>query len=437
MSNHLAIATVTATLQRTLQAAVQADVYGARVTTMQPANLNNSPSELGVNLFLYQVSFNSALHNLDATPFRSRGTPSKRQAALDLYYLLSFYGDDSRLEPQRLLGSTVQTLNDLRVISADTIQRTLADSSFEFLTDSNLGEQVKQLNILPIDLSLENLSQAWSTFFQTPYMLSVVYKVLVVLVEGKEPWKRALPVRGRNLGGIVPFPNQPKIEQVTAVGDRFEPILENSTLQIQGRNLDSDRTRIRIGNTEATPTKVENNQLQIPLTAFPPAALQAGVQSLQVIHQIPTGIATENGNNRASIATQPPQYREVESNVAPFVLCPTIAQIEVAEVEQNLDDSLTATVTVQLSLTVGAKQRVLLALNQWSTEDLSDPAAYLLDTPKRDADTRELTIPIERIQPGEYLARISIDGAESQLEIDRDRDSPTFEWFIGPKITIT
>jgi hypothetical protein len=440
MSNHLAIATVTATLQRTLQAAVQADVYGARVTTAQPANLGNSPSEFGVNIFLYQVSFNSALHNLDATPFRSRGNPTKRQAALDLYYLLSFYGDDSKLEPQRLLGSTVRTLNDRPIISAEMIQKTLADSSFEFLTDSTLGDQVQQINITPIDLSLENLSQAWSTFFQTPYLLSVVYKVLVVLVEGKEPWKRALPIRGRNLGGMVPFPNQPKIEQVTAVGGRFEPIFEDSILLIQGQNLDSERLKVRIGEAEAIPTKVDNNQLRMPLSAFPPTTLQAGVQSLQVIHQILTGLQPKRNNGsrfgRSSLATQPPQYREIESNVVPFVLCPTIVRVSVSEIEPNLDDSYTVLVTVRLSVSVREKQRVVLALNQWSTEQLTNPAAYLFDAAKRDETTTLVTIPIDRIQAGEYLVRLMIDGAESQLEIDRDRNSPTFEWFIGPKIII-
>lgn len=38
MSNYLAIATVTATLQRTLQQSLQIDVEGARVTTNRPEN---------------------------------------------------------------------------------------------------------------------------------------------------------------------------------------------------------------------------------------------------------------------------------------------------------------------------------------------------------------------------------------------------------------
>ena len=44
MSNHLAIATVTATLQRLLQSAIQGDVEGARVTTVRPDAIGTVPA---------------------------------------------------------------------------------------------------------------------------------------------------------------------------------------------------------------------------------------------------------------------------------------------------------------------------------------------------------------------------------------------------------
>jgi len=75
MSNHLAFATVTATLQHTLQSAIQTDVDGARATTLRPNEIGNGTPESGVNIFLYQIITNPALHNIDATPLRSRGNP--------------------------------------------------------------------------------------------------------------------------------------------------------------------------------------------------------------------------------------------------------------------------------------------------------------------------------------------------------------------------
>ncbi|NET60060.1 MAG: DUF4255 domain-containing protein [Symploca sp. SIO2E6] len=203
MSNYLAIATVTATIQRVLQSAIQTEMEGALVTTVRPSELGKGTPEHGVNIFLYQVITNPALHNIDATPFRSKGKPVKRQAALDLYYMLSFYGNDNVLQPQQLLGSVVSTLNEKRMITSQMIRETIEDASYSFLEDSNLADQIQQMNIVPLDLNLEDLSKTWSVFFQTPYVLSIAYKVLVVMLEGEEAAKRALPVRDRDLGKMV------------------------------------------------------------------------------------------------------------------------------------------------------------------------------------------------------------------------------------------
>ncbi|MEM9483480.1 MAG: DUF4255 domain-containing protein, partial [Cyanobacteria bacterium P01_F01_bin.116] len=168
MSNHLAIATVTATLQKTLQATVQTEVEGARITTVSPSEIGKGTPETGVNIFMYQVITNPALHNMDATLARSRGAPVKRQAALDLYYMLSFYGNNNELVPQRLLGSAVRTLNDKRVISQDMIRAACTDSTFSFLASSDLANQLQHINLLPLDLNLEDLSKTWSAFGKTP-----------------------------------------------------------------------------------------------------------------------------------------------------------------------------------------------------------------------------------------------------------------------------
>jgi hypothetical protein len=145
MANYLAVATVTATLQRTLQAAVQSDIEGTRVTTVRPSDIGNGTPESGVNLFLYQVISNPALNNMDAAPLRSRGQPTKRQAALDLYYMFSFYGNEADLEPQRLLGSVMRTLHDKRVIDQETIQAACRDLTLPFLQESNLASRCSKL----------------------------------------------------------------------------------------------------------------------------------------------------------------------------------------------------------------------------------------------------------------------------------------------------
>src|SRR5258706_13084265 len=108
MSNFLAIATVTAALSQILQAAVGPDVPGATVTTLRPNGSGNAPAT-SVNIYLYQVMHNAALSNADLPTRRTGGDLMQRPvAALDLHYLLTCYGAEAQLEPQRLLGSAVR-----------------------------------------------------------------------------------------------------------------------------------------------------------------------------------------------------------------------------------------------------------------------------------------------------------------------------------------
>ena len=104
MSNHLAVATVTGTLRTVITDAVAA-VPGAAVTMQRPDGAAANQGA-GINIFLYQVTPNAAYRNADLPTRRSDGELLQRpQAALVLHYLLSFFGDDGKLEPQRLLGA--------------------------------------------------------------------------------------------------------------------------------------------------------------------------------------------------------------------------------------------------------------------------------------------------------------------------------------------
>ncbi len=423
MSNYLAVATVTAILQRILQSAVQLDVDGVRVTTLQPRNIGNGTPETGINLFLYHVARNPALNNADATPFRSKGTPIKRQAAVDLYYMVSFYGNDTELIPQRLLGSVVRTFNDYSTVSMEAIQEALADPTYRFLEGSNLANQLQQLLVVPLEMNLDNLSKVWSVFFQAPYMLSLVYKVTVVTIDGDESFKRALPVSDRNLGGAVPFPNRPVVEQVVSATGKLEPILANSTLQIRGKYLANDITQVRIGGFELSPLEVSENQITLILADVPIDFLRAGVQSLQVIHQIPIGAANLNNGNRA-----------VDSNVAPFILRPTIKQISIEQQNRPMDELRSLILSLQVDVMVGIKQRVVLVMNEWS---IDEPIGYQFEVESRNLDTDTVIFNLTGVKPAIYLLRLQIDGAESLLDIDNDETSPTYGWFNAPRIQIS
>ncbi|PZO37056.1 MAG: DUF4255 domain-containing protein [Pseudanabaena frigida] len=419
MSNYLAIATVTATLQRILQAVIQQDIEGARATTLPPGGISTGAPEVGVNIFLYQISNNPSLANLDSTPNRMKGNPLNRQVAVDLHYMMSCYGNDAELQPQRVLGSIITTLTDKRILTPELIRSTCSDPTFPFLVDSDLADQIQNITIVPVNISLEDLSKAWSVFYQVPYVVSVAYKACLIILEGREAFQRPLPIRDLSPAGIAPFPASPHIEQVSVQGSRFEPITLGSVLIIRGRNLQSQTVEIQIGDLAIAPTSVQDREIVFSLASLSLPAIQAGVQSLQVVHKV--------------ASSSPLITNVITSNVLAFVLCPTIVSVTVENLEVIEDNLRSAMAIVQLDVLVREKQKVVLALNEWTVDS---PAIYMFDRPPQPSTSSTIEIPIPSITTGEYLVRIRIDGAESQLGVDDDPDSPTYNWYDSPKITI-
>lgn len=422
MSNHLAIATVTATLQRLLQSVVQRDVDGARVTTLKPNSIGNSTPESGVNLFLYKINHNSALRNTDRASFRSRkGEAIRRQSSLDLFYMLSAYGNDTELEPQRLIGSVVRTLSDKTVLTHEMVNHAIADATY--LNDSDLATQTQQITIDPVDLDTDELSKIWSTFFQAPYSLSLAYRVMAVVIEGEDSSKRALPVREVGFGGVSPFRYQPTVEKVMSQEGATSPILVNTPIRIVGQQLQGPQTRIKVGELELSPTTVSANEINFSLADTSHSLLRAGIQGIQVLHY-----AADQNHSEGRVGVP------VMSNTVPFVLAPAVTEVTVDALEGIDDDPRSGCLRVSTHLPVGAGQKVVVALNEWSLS--ATPSTYLFECPERNCDTHTLTIPISNVVPGEYLVRLQIDGADSLLGVDSDPNSETFNWFVSPRVII-
>ncbi len=216
MSNYLAIAAVTMTLRDLLEEEANPIVSGARVTTLRPEKAaDGADKRKGANIFLYQVTPNAAWRNQEIISHypgvsgpdnRTRETVGKSQpVALNLQYLLSFYGDETTLEPQRLLGSALAALQRYARLPVDRIAQAITDHAFlrgrgadnktDLPAESYLDFQAKfveQVRLTPISLNLEELSKLWSVFFQVPYTLSVAYEAAVVLIEAQPP--RVVPV---------------------------------------------------------------------------------------------------------------------------------------------------------------------------------------------------------------------------------------------------
>src|SRR5262249_13643276 len=111
MSNYLAVATVSAAMGYVLRNVSQV-VEGGEITYERPDRLEarSLPVETGINLYLYRTRTDASFRNQDLPTRWDSGLPVQRPVApLSLNYLVTFFGDDSKFEPQRLLGWTSST----------------------------------------------------------------------------------------------------------------------------------------------------------------------------------------------------------------------------------------------------------------------------------------------------------------------------------------
>lgn len=464
MSNFLAIATVTATLKELLQGATLNDVQGSNVTTIRPDSVPLTLLEPQVNVYLYQVTPNAAWRNADLPTRRSDGSVLQRpQVALDLHYMISFYGDESQLHSQRLLGSVVRTLYTQPILTREMIRSVITSptaaraggtsDSFPYLAMSNLAEQVDLVRFSPLHLSLEEMSKIWSVFFQIPYALSVAYQGSVVLIESDDIPQSALPVQVRNIY-TAPF-RQPVIERIMAQGATREqnratmipdkPITIDDTLLIQGKRLQGGNgTLIQINGIELplSPTSISDTQITLDFKTLLPELpnitladrLRAGIQGLQVLQLKQMGTD--------SLTTPQNWHRGLASNIAAFVLRPSIRNIVLAPD--------TSSIRVTIAPPVSRQQRIVLLLNAVNVPSSQPSAAYSISanqadqvwTVKQETDIKDPTLissedtatsinfSLPALKPGTYFVRLQIDGAESVLDVDtHDPSSPTFHTY--------
>jgi hypothetical protein len=143
---------------------------------------------------------------------------------------------------------------------------------------------------------------------------------------------------------------------------------------------------------ERAPTQVTDSQLTLPL----PSDVHAGVQGLQVIQ-------------KKKMGTPETVHRGFESNVAPFILRPTISVPPTAVAAAGGG----ADVTLTLTPNIGVGQRAVLIL---SSLPAAPPVAFVSLPVVSAVDASQITINITGVPQATYLVRVQIDGAESRLD---------------------
>jgi Pvc16 N-terminal domain len=417
MADYRAIAAVTATLRQLIQEALDIDVAGADVSVLRPDLAANNVGTGRVNIFLYQVTTNSAFRNVDLPTRDSNGLLVQcPRVALDLHYLFSFYGEEVTFTPQLLLGSVVRTLHTVPQLPRTKIAQTI--TNINALIGVGLESDPELVKFTPLPLSLEELSKLWSILIQTPYALSIVYIATVVIIEGKETPSIALPVK-KPLVTVLPF-RRPTISRLLSQkpGDTFpkpnEPIVVGDMLILQGKQLLGDAgitTLIQIAKELVPPNDQDASNTQLSVVVPPTATI--GIQGVQVVQQMLLGDPKVAGSVKP--------HASFESNIVPFVVHPVITKITPDNLVDDGQGFFSGNITIEVTPELAENQRIVLLLNEQNNPD--DPAAYsfIINSLSKESilnDPKSVKIPIAQVKRALYSLRLQVDGAESILGDD-------------------
>ena len=407
MSNPLAIAAVTATLRHLLDQGINAHIPGTTVST-KPLDKAFTGETKCVNLFLYQASMNSALRNMDLPGQVNPGETGSPALALDLYYLLTAYGeseDEADPTTHKLLGYAMSILHDHTLLGRDEIHDALADN--------DLHEQVERVRITHQPMSLDEVSKLWTTF-QTNYRLSTAYQAAVVLIDSAKANRMPLPVlrRGAEDQGVNtllgPFPSIEKIK----LPSPFTSARLGDTLELHGRNLGGMTVRVQFAHPElVTPIELSpsadstDTKLSVPLPNDSAAQINwaAGIYSVTVLLQKAVG-----ETNRVS-------------NTLPLRLAPRVTAINPNPATPDGSGNVSLQLTCSPQILPQQKATLLIGERDVVAE------AHAMQTDI-------VSFVVNAAVAGQYVVRLRIDGVDS-LPVVQTPSGLAFD--ASQKVTIT
>lgn len=432
MSKSQAIAAVTSMLAHQVNVSTGADVNIGRPTA--PEGTDAPPRK--VQIFLYQVTPNAALRNMDLPTRDTLGqkVTQRPQIALDLHYLFSFYGDDEKLEPQLLMGQVMRDIHARPTLTRQTIATIITNignaDRKQIIEDSEISNSLELVKFAPSVLSLDDMFKLWSVFSQTPYVLSVAYQATVVLIEAEENSQSALPVlqRGKDDRGIetlpAPFPviesiyfGLPADKDAVPRPLSFPSAKLDSVVILKGQNLAGDEVRVRFTHQRLLLVRdeliaaedVSGEEITVTIPSVPATAntdWAAGLYSVKVL------IKRGDGD------------REYISNELPITLSPEVTNIAPPNpIAPDGSGDVSLVITCKPEVLPGQSAMLLLA-------DREVPAEA------HNISTDQLTFVIRNAPlVTDAVLRLRVDGVDS-MPYERKDNPPRLVFADNQKVTI-
>lgn len=427
MSSALGIAATAGVLQQLLQAGMGAlkigdvlSVAAVKVSCLSPDRIDPKADASQLNLFLYQTTRNTGWANMDLPSRDSRGERVASPAlSLDLHFLVTAYGA-ADFHAEVLLGAAMQLLHETPGLGREAIRNALKPAADKpqlpkQLALAGLADQLEQLRITPLNLSLDELSRLWSSI-QLPMRPSAAYQVSVVLIEAGRSARSALPVKASNLY-VMPL-RQPRIDRAEAAEGPGAPVLATTRVRLSGARLKSPGVRVSANGIDATAglSLTEDSTVELTLQTAVAAGLRAGIVAIQV-------------QQPQYMGSPPVEHQAIESNLAALVLSPDATFTIEPGVESTVVGAVTyktGTIRITLKPEVGLRQRVRLLLNEIDNPPGQAPRAYTFHAPDGNGiaapaeAAATVLVPFRQVAAGKYLARVQVDAGISPLAMGPD-----------------
>lgn len=420
MSTALAIAAVSACVRDLIHSHLTASgidgILGAfKVTTRPPDRVLGTGAEdpTQVNWFLHRVSPNAGWSNRHLPERDPGGTRvDTPPLALNLHYVLSVFAS-RELHAEILLGHAMQALHEAPMLGRDAIRKSLSPSvpppDFPAaLALSGLAEQIEAIKFT-LTPAADEIGRLWPAI-NSHYRTSAFYEASVVLIESRKSARPALQV-SRRLIQIVTL-NRPHIEAVANVAGAELPVSVSSTLRITGQGFKAEDTRVLLNGIDITSpaTILTSGEILQPLLPVP-QGLRSGLVGVRLLQ-------------RCNLGDPPTPHGAADSNVAGLVLHPEIVPGAPVVTSSEVIDGVTfksGTIPITVNPCVDERQRVVLLLNEKNPPATRAARGYSMAAPEGNGivppglEAGSVTFTFTRIAAGKYLARVSVDGAESLL----------------------
>jgi hypothetical protein len=269
----------------------------------------------------------------------------------------------------------------------------------EDLGASGLDQQQPPVRLVPVPVSLEELSRFWSGFFNAPYTLSTVWDASAVILSEAHPTLAAgLPVRGPGVkGGQMPPELSAFAEPVTYAAGLRVPV--------SGRGVEAGQYA-GIGSSWSDIESAPAGDLAFKLPTDTPAGT----------HAVRLGTKARGAASPAPIPGSMAQQ---------LVIRPELRSVA------RLADGTTVRATVRPDVQPG-QQVALNLLNDATTGDHAGGSLRLTAATTQTGDSIDFTLPPRRsgqLPAGRYLATIEVDGAASLPVYSGGK-------YSAPKVTI-